>query len=462
MESLAERNGAGVQLHPVSDVRILRVRTVDLRFPTSRHGIGSDAVNKDPDYSAAYCILETDGDFEGHGLTFTLGRGTELCVLAIEFLARFVVGRTLSSITTEMGAFVREINGDTQFRWLGPEKGVVHLAAAALINAVWDLWAKVEGKPLWRLLTELTPEQIVAVIDFRYIDDALSPAEALDILRRNADTRALRAALLQEEGLQAYTTSVGWFGFSDDQVRRLCREALAEGWTYFKLKVGGDLEDDLRRGHLVREEIGWEHRLMVDANQKWGVNDAIARTRALAELQPWWVEEPTNPDDVMGHARIRLETGARVASGEHCHSKVMFKQFFQAKALDVCQIDSCRVAGVNENLAIILMAAKFGVPVCPHAGGVGLCEYVQHLAAFDFIYVSATRTDRVVEYVDHLHEHFLTPVRIRRGHYLLPEEPGYSIQVKAASLDEYAFPGGSYWRSTQTQHAATAHARNKS
>ena len=439
----------------LSDIRILRVRTVDLRFPTSLENIGSDAVNKDPDYSAAYCILETNAGIEGHGLTFTLGRGTELCVLAIEFLARFVTGRTLADITTNMDAFVRELTGDTQFRWLGPDKGVIHLAAAALINAVWDLWAKVEGKPLWLLLAELTPEQIVSAIDFRYIDDALSPDEALDILRRNAPTRAERVAKLRAEGLQAYTTSVGWFGFSDEKIRALCQEALREGWTYFKLKVGGEPADDLRRGRLVREQIGWDNKLMVDANQKWGVGEAVERSKELAELKPWWVEEPTSPDDVLGHARVRRETGLRIATGEHCQNKVIFKQLFQAQAIDVCQIDSCRVAGVNENLAIILMAAKFGIPVCPHAGGVGLCEYVQHLAAFDYIYASATRENRVVEFVDHLHEHFITPTQIRAGHYILPEVPGYSIEIKPGSLAEYAFPHGGWWSKHQS-HGATS------
>lgn len=432
---------------------ILRVRTVDLRFPTSRFSIGSDAVNKDPDYSAAYCVLETDGSIEGHGLTFTLGRGTELCVMAVDFLSRFVVGRTLGEITSNMGAFVRQVSGDTQFRWLGPDKGVIHLAAAALINAVWDLWAKVEGKPVWQLLADMSPEQIVSLIDFQYIDDALTPAEALEILRRNEPTRADRIAQLQANGLPAYTTSVGWFGFSDEKIKRLCDEALAEGWTHFKLKVGGTPEDDLRRGKLVRQEIGSEHKLMVDANQKWGVTEAIERTRMLAELDPWWMEEPTSPDDILGHARIRRESGIRIATGEHCHSKVMFKQLMQAGAIDVCQIDSCRVAGVNENLAIILMAAKFGIPVCPHAGGVGLCEYVQHLSAFDFICASASLQDRVVEFVDHLHEHFLTPVRIRQGRYLLPPEPGYSIQVKQESLDEYAFPDGTFWAAERTAAA---------
>lgn len=421
------------------------MRTIDLRFPTSRFHIGSDAVNKDPDYSAAYCILETDGALEGHGLTFTLGRGTELCVMALEYLSRFVVGRSLEEFTSDMGAFVRTLTGDTQFRWLGPDKGVIHLAVAALVNAVWDLWAKAENKPVWRLLADMSPEEIISCIDFSYIEDALSPEEAREILLRNEPTRQRRVAELERNGLPAYTTSVGWFGFSDDKVRQLCREALEQGWTHFKLKVGGDAADDLRRGYLVREEIGWQNKLMVDANQKWGVDEAIRRTLALKELDPWCMEEPTSPDDILGHARIRRETGVRIATGEHCHSRVMFKQMFQAGAVDVCQIDSCRVAGVNENLAIILMAAKFGVPVCPHAGGVGLCEYVQHLSAFDYVWASASLEGRVVEYVDHLHEHFLTPVVIRRGRYMLPEAAGYSIQIKQNSLAEYAFPHGSYW-----------------
>ena len=430
----------------MSDVRILSVRVVDVRFPTSRASIGSDAVNKDPDYSAAYCILSTDSALEGHGLTFTLGRGTELCVLALEYLAQFVNGRTLRSITEDFVAFTRQLIGETQFRWLGPEKGVIHLACGALINAVWDLYAKVEGKPLWQLLAEMPPEQLISLIDFRYIDDALTPDEALDILAASQPTMQQRLRLLEAEGYPAYTTSAGWFGFSDDKIRRLCREALAEGWTHFKLKVGGDPADDLRRGRIVREEIGPDNKLMVDANQKWGVLEAIERTRALASLNPWWMEEPTSPDDILGHARIRRESApTRIATGEHCHNRVMFKQLLQAGAIDVCQIDACRVAGVNENLAILLMAAKFGVPVCPHAGGVGLCEYVQHLAIFDYLLVSTTLHDRVIEFVDHLHEHFLTPVVIRRGRYMPPHAPGYSIQMHPESISRYAFPNGAEW-----------------
>jgi L-fuconate dehydratase len=428
-------------------IRIVRARVLDVRFPTSRARIGSDAVNRDPDYSAAYCILETDAGLEGHGLTFTLGRGNELCVAALRYLAQQAVGRTLSSITGDLCAFSRLLTDDSQFRWLGPEKGVIHMAAGGLINAVWDLYAKAERKPLWRLLAEMPPEQLVSAIDFRYIDDALTREQALDILTRSQVSMPERLQRLEAEGYPAYTTSAGWFGFSDQQVRQLCREALAEGWTHFKLKVGGEPADDLRRALLMREEIGWQNKLMVDANQKWGVDQAIVRTRMLAPANPYWMEEPTNPDDILGHARIRREVKpVRIATGEHCHNRVMFKQLFQAEAIDVCQIDATRVAGVNENLAVLLMAAKFGVPVCPHAGGVGLCEYVQHLSFFDYLRVSCSMEDRVIEFVDHLHEHFLDPVRMVRGRYQLPLRPGYSIEMKPASLAAYNFDGGSAWK----------------
>ena len=430
----------------MTNISITGIRVVDLRFPTSRDHIGSDAVNVDPDYSAAYCILETDSPLEGHGLTFTLGRGTDLVVAAVRTLTQSLCGRTLDSITSDLNGFYLELTGDTQFRWLGPEKGVIHLAVAAILNAVWDLYAKSQAKPVWRLLADLTPEQVVAAIDFRYISDALNREEALAILRDARPTVSARLAELEQDGYPAYTTSAGWFGFSDEKIRHLCREALAEGWTHFKLKVGGDEESDLLRGKIVREEIGWQNKLMVDANQRWGVLEAIRRTRLLAPLQPWWMEEPTSPDDILGHARIRRESGVRIATGEHCHNAVMFKQMLQAGAMDVCQIDSCRVASVNENLAILLMAAKFGVPVCPHAGGVGLCEYVQHLSVFDYLCVSCSLEDRVIEYVDHLHEHFVDPVAIRRGHYLVPQAAGYSVQIRQASLAAFSFPNGSAWR----------------
>jgi L-fuconate dehydratase len=431
----------------LNEVKITDVRVLDLRFPTSRQQIGSDAVNRDPDYSAAYCILETDACVEGYGLAFTLGHGTELCVLALQYLSRFVRGRNLSSLTDDTVAFSRQLTEDSQFRWLGPEKGVIHLAAAALINAVWDLHARTQGKPLWKLLADFAPEQIVRSVDFKYIEDALTPEEALDLLKTRTACQATRLQQLEDHGYPAYTTSAGWFGFSDDKIRQLCQESLSQGWTGFKLKVGGDPADDLRRARLMRAEIGPHNKLMMDANQKWGVTEAIQRTKELAEVDPWWMEEPTSPDDILGHARIRREAfPVRIATGEHCHNRVMFKQFMQAGAIDVCQIDSCRVAGVNENLAVLLMAAKFNIPVCPHAGGVGLCECVQHLAIFDYLRVSASLENRVTEFVDHLHEHFADPARVVNGHYLLPQQPGYSTQILPETLLANRYPDGPVWK----------------
>ena len=405
-------------------------------------------MNKDPDYSAAYCILETNHGVSGYGLTFTLGRGTELCVEAVHYLSRHVIGRTMSSIAEDFGAFSRCLTDDSQFRWLGPEKGVIHLATAALINAAWDLYAHVDGKPLWLLLASMEPEQIAAAIDFRYISDALTREEAVALLRDRRAGIDSRLTKLEGDGYPAYTTSVGWFGFSDEKISRLCDEALAEGWTHFKLKVGGVPAEDVRRARLVRNKIGSSRKLMMDANQKWDVEEAIVRTRELAAMDPWWMEEPTSPDDILGHARIRREVpNVRIATGEHCHNRVMFKQLMQAGAIDVCQIDSCRLGGVNENLAVILLASKFGIPICPHAGGVGLCEYVQHLSAFDYLCVSTSLKDRIIEFVDHLHEHFVDPVRIRNGHYLLPEKPGYSIEMYPETLRDYSYPDGKVWRS---------------
>jgi L-fuconate dehydratase len=427
-------------------MQITAVDAFDIRFPTSRESIGSDAMNLDPDYSAAYCILRTDGDFEGHGLTFTIGRGNELCVAAVESLAPLVAGKTLESFTRNMGEFWRMITGDSQLRWVGPEKGVIHLATAAIVNSLWDLWAKVERKPLWKLLSSMTSEEIVRCIDFRYITDALTPDEALQILRRNEPTRGQREAELLAHGYPAYTTSAGWLGFTDTQLIQLCQDALANGWTHFKIKVGRDLADDIRRCGIIREQIG-SRPLMMDANQCWDVGEAVAHMRELARFNPWWIEEPTSPDDVLGHATIRKAIAPiGVATGEHCQNRVIFKQLLQANAIDFCQIDSCRLGGVNEILAVLLMAEKFGVPVCPHAGGVGLCEYVQHLSMFDYICVSASQENRVVEFVDHLHQHFLNPVRMHHGRYLPPLEPGYSIQMKAESLRNYRFPDGPVWQ----------------
>ena len=426
---------------------IINALTVsDLRFPTSRTQAGSDAVHTDPDYSAANVVLGTDGGLEGHGLTFTLGRGNEVCAAAIEAYRPFVVGRRLEEITTDFAGFWRALASESQLRWLGPEKGVIHLALAAIVNAVWDLWARSERKPVWKLLADLTPAQIVSCIDFRYITDALTPDEALDMLARQAPGRADREAQLLRSGYPAYNTSVGWFGYSDDRIRTLCREALADGWNHFKVKVGGTLEDDARRVGLVRREIGPDRKLMIDANQRWDVGEAIERVNALAEYDLWWMEEPTSPDDVLGHAAIaRGIAPVRVATGEHCANRVIFKQLLQANAIGVCQIDSCRLGGVNENLAVMLMAAKFGVPVCPHAGGVGLCEHVQHLAMFDYIGVTGTQENRVVEFVDHLHEHFVDPVVVSRGRYLAPTSPGYSTEIKAESRAAYTYPAGVAW-----------------
>jgi L-fuconate dehydratase len=427
-------------------ITITGVEVLDIRFPTSRQQIGSDAMNTDPDYSAAYCILHTGGALDGHGLTFTIGRGNELCVAAVRTLAPLVIGKTLESFTENMGEFWRMMTGDSQLRWVGPEKGVIHLATAAIVNAVWDLWGKVEGKPVWQLLASMTPEQIVSCIDFRYISDALTPRDALDILRRNWPTRNSREAEMQSRGYPAYTTSAGWLGFTDIQLRELCREAIAEGWTHFKIKIGADARDDARRCAIIREEIG-SRPLMMDANQRWDVNEAITQMKTLARFDPWWIEEPTSPDDVLGHATIRKAIAPiRIATGEHCQNRVMFKQLFQAEAIDVCQIDSCRLGGVNEILAVLLMAAKFGIPVCPHAGGVGLCEYVQHLSLFDYICVSGSLEGRLLEYVDHLHEHFLDPVRMRDGRYIPPSRPGYSIELKRESIEMYQYPNGAAWR----------------
>jgi len=367
-------------------------------------------------------------------------------VLALKFLSRFVEGRRLSEIVASFGAFVRLLTGETQFRWLGPEKGVIHLAAAALINAVWDLYARVAGKPLWELLADMPAAQLVSSIDFTYITDALTPDEAHAMLEASQRTIAPRLTRLQQHGIPAYTTSPGWMGLSDDRMRALCAEAVRDGWRHVKLKVGGAPAEDERRAALMRAALGPDVKIMMDANQRWDVNEAIARTRALAHFDPWWMEEPTSPDDILGHARIRREAGGvRIATGEHCQNRIVFKQLLQAGAIDVCQIDSCRLAGVNENLAVLLMAAKFGVPVCAHAGGVGLCEYVQHLAAFDFLRVACTLEDRITEFVDHLHEHFVDPVRVERGHYRLPQAPGYSAEIYLASLAAYTYPDGAEW-----------------
>jgi L-fuconate dehydratase len=432
----------------MTTIRELSVR--DIRFPTSRDHDGSDAVNVDPDYSCAYVVLRTDHPdaLEGHGLTFTTGRGTEVVVAAVKALAARVVGKSLEEITADMAGFWRHVTGDTQIRWLGPDKGATHLATAAVVNAVWDLYAKAEGKPLWKLLADMPPAGLLSCVDFRYLTDALTPGEALRLLEAAQDGKAQREAEILRDGFPAYTTSAGWLGYSDDKIRRLCREAVAEGFSHLKLKVGRDVDDDVRRCSIVRDAIGPDRTLMVDANQCWEVEQAIEHMKVLARFRPWWIEEPTSPDDVLGHAAIARALnplGIGVATGEHCQNRILFKQFMQAGAMQFCQIDSCRLGGVNEVLAVYLLAKKFGVPVCPHAGGVGLCEYVQHLALWDYVACGASKENRVVEYVDHLHEHFETPVRVRNGRYLAPAEAGYSITMKPASLDEYEFPIGRVW-----------------
>ncbi|WP_338050921.1 MULTISPECIES: L-fuconate dehydratase [Ramlibacter] len=428
--------------------RITQLAVRDIRFPTSRSLDGSDAMNAAPDYSATYVTLHTDaGDGHvGHGLTFTIGRGNEICVAAVRSLEPFIVGRTLQEITADMGGFWRAITGDSQLRWLGPDKGVIHLATAAIVNAVWDLWAKAEGKPVWKLLVDMAPEELVRCLDFRFVTDALTPDEALALLRRAAPGRATREREMLERGYPGYTTSAGWLGYTEDKVRRLAREGVAQGWTHFKQKVGGNLEDDLRRAAILREEIGWERKLMMDANQVWEVDAAVEAMRRLAAYDPLWIEEPTSPDDILGHAAIRQRIAPiGVATGEHCHNRVMFKQLLQARAIDYCQLDAARLGGLNEVLLVVLLAAKFGVPVCPHAGGVGLCEYVQHVSLFDYIAVSGSLEGRVLEYVDHLHEHFVDPVVIRAGRYMPPRRPGYSIEMHAASLQQFEFPQGPAW-----------------
>ncbi len=427
--------------------RITDLLVHDVRFPTSEFLDGSDAMNPDPDYSAAYVELRTDDpSLSGFGMTFTIGRGNEICCAAIEAFRPHVVGRYLDDLEADLGSIATALTSDSQMRWLGPEKGVVHLATAALVNAQWDLLARRADKPLWKYLADLTPAQVVQAVDFRHITDALTPAEALAMLEAKTATKGEREAELLAHGYPAYITSAGWLGYDDDKVRAQCRHALSEGWTALKMKVGRDLEDDRRRAALIRSEIGPDRRLMLDANQVWDVEDAIANVKALAEVDPWWIEEPTSPDDILGHARIAAAVRPiRVATGEHCHNRVMFKQLFQADAIDVCQLDGCRLGGVNEVIAVLLLAAKFGVPVCPHAGGVGLCEHVQHFSMFDFVAVSASLDERMIEYAEHLHEHMTQPLRVAGGRYLAPTGPGLGVELLAESLAAYRFPDGTRW-----------------
>ncbi|WP_371604125.1 fuconate dehydratase [Streptomyces sp. NBC_01220] len=428
----------------------------DIRFPTSEQLDGSDAMNPDPDYSAAYVVLRTDGadgdggGIEGHGFCFTIGRGNEVMAAAIEALRPYLTGRPVPRTAADLGKLYRDLTHDSQLRWLGPEKGVMHMAAGAVLNAAWDLAAKHAGRPVWQFLAGMTPEELVSLVDFRYLTDALTPEEALAILRAAEPGRAERAERLRAEGYPAYTTSPGWLGYSDDKLVRLAKEAVADGFTQIKLKVGGDVADDVRRLALARDAVGTGVRIAVDANQRWDVADAVEWMTALAPYDPHWIEEPTSPDDILGHAAVRAGQPVKVATGEHVANRVVFKQLLQAGAVDFVQIDAARVAGVNENLAILLLAAKFGVPVCPHAGGVGLCELVQHLSMFDYVAVSGTWEDRVIEYVDHLHEHFVDPTVIESGRYTAPAAPGFSARMHPESIAAHRYPEGPVWRARRT------------
>jgi len=427
--------------------KITGVDVYDVRFPTSLTADGSDAMNKDADYSAAYVVLRTDEQgVAGYGFTFTIGRGTDICVLAAQHRAAPLIGRDVDEIVGDLGGIYRELKRDSQLRWLGPEKGVEHLAMAAVMNAVWDLAARRAGKPLWRLLADMTPEQLVDTADLKYLTDAITREEAIALLTEIEPGKEQRIAELTETGYPCYTTSAGWLGYSDEKLRMLCQEAVDAGYRHIKLKVGGDLEEDIRRCRIAREVIGSDAKLMIDANQVWDVQEAIDWVKALAEFEPLWIEEPTSPDDVLGHAAIRKAVAPiGVATGEHGMNRVLFKQMFQAEAIDFCQLDSARLAGPNEIIAVYLMAKKFGIPVCPHAGGVGLCELVQHLSIFDYVAVSGTLENRVTEFVDHLHEHFVDPCIVENGAYRVPMAPGYSAQMHESSLAEFSFPEGSYW-----------------
>ncbi|MFJ6435770.1 L-fuconate dehydratase [Streptomyces sp. NPDC091416] len=427
----------------------------DIRFPTSEQLDGSDAMNPDPDYSAAYVVLRTegtdgDGGIEGHGFCFTIGRGNEVMAAAIEALRPYLTGRPVPRTAADLGELYRDLTHDSQLRWLGPEKGVMHMAAGAVLNAAWDLAAKRAGRPVWQFLAGMTPEELVSLVDFRYLTDALTPEEALAILRAAEPGRAERAERLRAEGYPAYTTSPGWLGYSDDKLVRLAKEAVADGFTQIKLKVGGDIGDDVRRLALARDAVGTGVRIAVDANQRWDVADAVEWMTALAPYDPHWIEEPTSPDDILGHAAVRAGQPVKVATGEHVANRVVFKQLLQAGAVDFVQIDAARVAGINENLAILLLAAKFGVPVCPHAGGVGLCELVQHLSMFDYVAVSGTWEDRVIEYVDHLHEHFVDPTVIESGRYAAPSAPGFSARMHPESIAAHRYPEGPVWQARRT------------
>ncbi|OBT47937.1 hypothetical protein VE00_01448 [Pseudogymnoascus sp. WSF 3629] len=437
----------------MAEITITNWTTRDVRFPTSLDKTGSDAMNAAGDYSAAYCILQTDSEYSGHGMTFTIGRGNDTVCHAIAHVAERLKGRTLSSLVANMGETWRYLVSDSQLRWIGPEKGVIHLALGSVVNALWDLWAKTLGKPVWQVVAEMTPEEFTRCIDFRYLTDAITPEESIAMLKEMEAGKAERLQeALKNTAVPAYTTSAGWLGYGEEKMKGLLQETLAQGYKHFKLKVGTSVEQDRKRLSIAREVIGYDkgNILMIDANQVWSVPEAIEYMEHLKEFKPWFIEEPTSPDDILGHAAIRnalKKYNIGVATGEMCQNRVIFKQMLQYGAIDICQIDACRLGGVNEVLSVLLMAKKFGVPIVPHSGGVGLPEYTQHLSTIDYVVVSGKKS--VLEYVDHLHDHFEHPSKVENGHYVTPTEPGYSVQMKEASMVEFGFPGveGSWWKS---------------
>ncbi|UAB69196.1 L-fuconate dehydratase [Vibrio sp. SCSIO 43132] len=431
----------------VNSNRIWDIKTFDIRFPTSENLDGSDAVNKAPDYSAAYVEISSENGNKGYGLIFTIGRGNDICCKAIESMKHLIIGYDLNDIKADMSSFYDQLRSDSQLRWLGPEKGVIHMAAGAIVNAVWDMWAREEKKPLWRLLSDMPPEQFVNCLDFKHVSDVLTKEEALEMIEANQDSKQSRIQYIEEHGYPCYTTSAGWLGYSDEKLVRLAKEAVEQGFKHIKLKVGQSLEEDLRRCSIARSAIGEEVKLMIDANQIWEVDEAIDWVNKLADTRPWFIEEPTSPDDIFGHRKIKQNIGnIKVATGEHCQNRIIFKQFIANEAIDIVQIDSCRLCSVNEILTVYMMAAKYNKPVCPHAGGVGLCEYVQHLSMIDYVQISADLTDRVIEFVDHLHEHFEDPCVVSNGFYMAPRRPGYSIKMYDASIEAYQYPNGSEWK----------------
>ena len=416
--------------------KIVKLTTYDLRFPTSDYLDGSDAMNPDPDYSAAYVIIETDqSSLKGHSFAFTLGRGNDLCCNAIKALQHLVIGLDLNWIRDNQSAFSRRMTSDSQLRWVGPEKGIIHMASGAIINAVWDILSKLDNKPLWQLVSDMNAEQISNIIDFRHITDFLNQDEAVEILKSHQKTKLDRVSILENEGYPCYVTSAGWLGYSDKKLQRLCLEAKDNGFEYVKLKVGKDLKDDMRRLEIARTTLGPDIKIMIDANQVWEVGQAIKWMKSLAEFDPYFIEEPTSPDDIIGHKKIKDAIyPIKVATGEAVQNRVIFKQLISENAIDIVQVDACRMGGLNEVLAVQLMASKQGLPVWPHAGGVGLCEYSQHLAMIDYLCISGRRDEQVIEYVDHLHEHFLNPCQIKNAAYMLPKESGFSVEMKPSTL----------------------------